>query len=358
MKILHCADIHLDSAMQTHMDKDQAIQRNAEILKTFTRMIDYAKSHQIAVVLIAGDLFDRDRVTRRTVESVLDSIQSAPQIDFLYVSGNHDAKANAFLDKDIPENFKVFTNDWTTFDYGDVSISGIEMTKDNATTLYDQLPVQNNRINIVMLHGQIVSNSGVDLVNLSLLKQKNIQYLALGHIHSYACDRIDENGIYCYPGCLEGRGFDECGPKGFVTIDTDTRKLSCTFIPFASRMLHRVNVDVSGAATNHAVYQKMKEAAADISKNDMVEFVLKGQTDFSSQIASEYLYSLIHNDYYFVKLKDEMKPAYDPDVYSKDISLKGEFIRLVMQNKDLSEEEKLQIIRTGLEALSDEEITV
>ena len=218
MKILHCADIHLDSAMQTHMDKDQAIQRNAEILKTFTRMIDYAKSHQIAVVLIAGDLFDRDRVTRRTVESVLDSIQSAPQIDFLYVSGNHDAKANAFLDKDIPENFKVFTNDWTTFDYGDVSISGIEMTKDNATTLYDQLPVQNNRINIVMLHGQIASNSGVDLVNLSLLKQKNIQYLALGHIHSYACDRIDENGIYCYPGCLEGRGFDECGPKGFVTM--------------------------------------------------------------------------------------------------------------------------------------------
>ena len=127
-----------------------------------------------------------------------------------------------------------------------------------------------------MLHGQIASNSGVDLVNLSLLKQKNIQYLALGHIHSYACDRIDENGIYCYPGCLEGRGFDECGPKGFVTIDTDTRKLSCTFIPFASRMLHRVSVDVSGASTNHAVYQKMKEAAADISKNDMVEFVLKG----------------------------------------------------------------------------------
>ncbi len=41
-------------------------------------MIDYAKSHQIAVVLIAGDLFDRDRVTRRTVESVLDSISICP----------------------------------------------------------------------------------------------------------------------------------------------------------------------------------------------------------------------------------------------------------------------------------------
>ena len=67
MKILHCADIHLDSAMQTHMDKDQAIQRNAEILKTFTRMIDYSKIHQNAVVLIEGDLFDLDRVNRRTV---------------------------------------------------------------------------------------------------------------------------------------------------------------------------------------------------------------------------------------------------------------------------------------------------
>ena len=34
-----------------------------------------------------------------------------------------------------------------------------------------------------MLHGQISSACGVDQVNLNLLKGKNINYLALGHIH-------------------------------------------------------------------------------------------------------------------------------------------------------------------------------
>ena len=35
MKILHCADIHLDSPMETHMTREQAATRNTEILKSF-----------------------------------------------------------------------------------------------------------------------------------------------------------------------------------------------------------------------------------------------------------------------------------------------------------------------------------
>ena len=48
------------------------------------------------------------------------------------------------------------------------------------------------------------------------LKNKNIDYLALGHVHKYKMEKLDNRGIYCYSGCLEGRGFDECGDKGCV----------------------------------------------------------------------------------------------------------------------------------------------
>ena len=63
------------------------------------------------------------------------------------------------------------------------------------------------------------------------------------------------------------------------------------------------------------------------------------------------------SDFFFVKIKDNTKVAIDPKEYENDISLKGEFIRLVMAS-DLSEERKIQIIRTGIEALIGEEITV
>lgn len=357
MKILHCADLHMDSPMETHMTREQAAKRNAEILMSFQRMTEYAEKEKVRVVLIAGDLFDGERVTRRTVEGVLDAVRRTPQIDYLYVSGNHDDQTNAFADQEIPENFKRFTDKWNTIEYGDVAVSGIEITKNNASTLYEQLPAQKSRVNIVMLHGQISSACGVDQVNLNLLKGKNINYLALGHIHTYFCEQMDCDGIYCYPGCLEGRGFDECGEKGFVVLDTDGRKITPIFIPFSSRKLHRVTVDITGAATNSAVHQAMKRASQNIDKKDMVEFILTGAADPSARIAKKYLYNLMEDDFFFVKIKDETKLILDPKDYENDISLKGEFIRLVMAS-DAGEADKIKIIRTGLEALAGEEITV
>lgn len=357
MKILHCADLHMDSPMETHMTREQAAKRNAEILMSFQRMTEYAEKEKVRVVLIAGDLFDGERVTRRTVEGVLDAVRRTPQIDYLYVSGNHDDQTNAFADQEIPENFKRFTDKWNTIEYGDVAVSGIEITKNNASTLYEQLPAQKSRVNIVMLHGQISSACGVDQVNLNLLKGKNINYLALGHIHTYSCEQMDCDGIYCYPGCLEGRGFDECGEKGFVVLDTDGRKITPIFIPFLSRKLHRVTVDITGAATNSAVHQAMKRASQNIDKKDMVEFILTGAADPSARIAKKYLYNLMEDDFFFVKIKDETKLILDPKDYENDISLKGEFIRLVMAS-DAGEADKIKIIRTGLEALAGEEITV
>ena len=49
--------------------------------------------------------------------------------------------------------------------------------------------------------------------------------------------------------------------------------------------------------------------------------------------------------------------AITPADYKTDISLKGEFIRLVLAS-DASEEDKAAIIRTGIQALMGEEITL
>ncbi len=357
MKILHCADLHLDSPMETHMTREQAATRNAEMLRSFRRMTEYASREGARLVLIAGDLFDGERVTRRTVEGVLDAVRATPEVDYLYVSGNHDDSTRAFAGEDIPENFKRFSDRWATFVYGDTAVSGVELTADNADGVYGQLPAQDHRVNIVMLHGQVGSASGADCVNLNSLRGRSIHYLALGHIHTYSCQRLDRDGVYCYPGCLEGRGFDECGEKGFVVLDTDARRAEPVFVPFASRQLHRVEVDVTGLATNSQVYQKMREAARGISERDMVEFLLTGGADPSARIAERYLHHLAEHDFFFVKVKDETKLALEPQDYENDVSLKGEFIRLVMAS-DADDEDKRAMIRAGLEALTGEEITI
>ena len=45
MKMIHCADLHLDAKMKTHLDGMQAKERRLELLGTFGRLVSYAAEH-------------------------------------------------------------------------------------------------------------------------------------------------------------------------------------------------------------------------------------------------------------------------------------------------------------------------
>ena len=239
MKLIHCADIHLDSPMQTHMTARQAATRSAEVLRSFVRMTQYARENGVRAVIIAGDLFDGDRVRERTVDAVLDAMQKTPEVDYLYLPGNHDEAADAFCDRELPENLKLFGDSWRTYCYEDAAVSGVVLSEDREE-IYERLPHVDGCVNLVTLHGQAGTSCGKDQINLKLLQNRGIDYLALGHLHTYSLQKLDETGAFCYSGCLEGRGFDECGEKGFVLLTIERGRVTPEFVPFSCRTLHRV----------------------------------------------------------------------------------------------------------------------
>lgn len=357
MKIIHCADAHLDSPMKTHLTLEQAQQRNIEITQTFVRMTEYAATNDVQAVLIAGDLFDSKRVSKNTVSLVLAAIQNTPKIQYYYLRGNHDGAVDAFLKQTALGNLRLFCDKWDTFACGNCAISGIEITQNNAKTLYNMVPHYKGVKNIVVMHGQIGSTSAVDCVNLNLLKNKGIDYLALGHLHEYQKGSLGYKGTYCYSGCLEGRGFDECGPKGFVLLEIDETTLKSTFIPFAYRCLHRVKVDISGMNDHACISSKMRRAANDINKADLVEFILTGSVAPESGISQSYLQELLKRDFYAVKIKNETKLDVSSKDYSRDFSLKGAYVRSILAS-NYSDKDKETLIRIGLDALRGEEVVL
>ena len=70
----------------------------------------------------------------------------------------------------------------------------------------------------------------------------------------------------------------------------------------------------------------------------------------------QYLTKKLENQFYAITIEDKTKIKIDYHKYENDVSLKGEFIRLVLSQEDLSEEEKSKIINTGIKALSGEEV--
>lgn len=356
MRLIHCSDLHLDSRMESNLSPMQARERSAEIAAAFVRMVEWAGDHGVRGVLLAGDLFDTGRALKKTADLVLDTIGNAADIDFYYLRGNHDEK-DPLAGRVLPENLHLFGSEWTSYGLEKVTITGLELNRENWQDCYEKLNLDRENMNIVLLHGQTATQPGEEQIALPRLRGKHIDYLALGHIHSYRADRLDSRGQWCYCGCLEGRGFDECGDKGFVLLDVREDGITHTFVPFAVRSVCEVPVDISDCITLTQIRRAMEAASAEIRENSMVKFVLTGSYTPETQKDPGALAELMSGRFWFVKIKDESRFRMDPSVYAHDISLKGQFIRLVMASHK-TEEEKAQIICAGLQALAGQEVDV
>lgn len=368
MRVIHCADVHLDSRLSANLDERRAKLRKEEILHTFLRMTDYAAQNDVAAILIAGDLFDTGRVRASVRNAVEDALRKHPDIDFYLLRGNHDAAG--FLDalEEVPGNLKLFGTEWTSYvlnpeGAGNIVLTGAELTRENAGALYGSLVLDYDKFNLVTLHGQqnhYTSKNRAEVIALGELKNKGIDYLALGHVHAYHMEALDKRGRWCYSGCLEGRGFDECGEHGFVLLDIDEESLHCEaeLIPFAERRLYAPEVDVTGCMTSAQMAHRVREALPEsgFSQKDLVKVVLKGCVDVTCEKNVDFILKGLEDRFFFVKVYDETKLTVDFDSFLSDLSLKGEFVRQVREAKDLDEETKSIVIRYGLQALAGEDI--
>jgi len=370
MKIIHCADLHIDSKLDTHFEGRKLKERKDEILMNFDRMVDFAKSDGVSAILISGDMFDSVRVSTLTKKNVLYVISTHPDITFFYLKGNHDCES--FLSpkepekrQELPANIRLFGDEWMSYELADgrVVIYGLELLNENSKGAGLKLVTDPEKYNIVMLHGQEGTCNPKDkteVINLNEFKNRGIDYLALGHVHTYKTVRLDSRAVYCYSGCLEGRGFDECGEHGFVLMDIDTSGtvVSCkrSFILFAKRTVFELGIDVSECANSSQIIKLAKEAVKEkgCHETDMVQIRLVGKTDINSEKDVEYIENSLKDDFYYLKVVDETGIRIDYEALKHDISLKGEFVRLVCEDTTLSEEERARILETGINAINGE----
>ena len=357
MKFIHCADIHLDSKMETNLSSQKAKERKKEILNTFEKMVAYATENDVKGIIIAGDMFDTARITNLTKTRVLNTITKNANIDFLYLSGNHDESNFISLIEDMPKNLKIFDKKWTTFEYENIRITGAIVDENNSASIYDTLNLNADSLNIVVMHGQISkydSKEKSETINLTKLKNKNIDYLALGHIHYYVQDSLDKRGVYCYTGCLEGRGFDECGDKGFVLLDIENSSISSQFISFAKRQLVEIEFDITNYNNWFDIEEQIIEKTKEVSKDNLLKITLKGKYNIKLDKHLTMLEQKLEK-FFFAKIKDESILEVTLKDVEKDISLRGEFIRQVLSS-NLTDEEKEQTILVGLKSLFGEDL--
>lgn len=349
MKILHTSDLHIESPLTAHLPSEKVRERRAELFASFSTLIDEAVRLGAKIFIIAGDLFDTERITKTARRRILSLIEGHPSISFFYLAGNHELDALVRGGERLPKNLFTFGKEWTYFAAGELVIAGRTET---APDMFDTLSLPEDKKNVVVLHGELRDRSDVGgVIGRRDAAGRNIDYLALGHYHSYSAERIDSRCTAVYCGTPEGRGFDEVGEKGYSLAVCDTVGITHGFVRSAKRLLLELEADITSAHSAYGIELAVERVLLGVRSADLVRVVLVGEHYFGRRPDLAALTARFGDRYYCFEVKDKTRLRLSASDYENDKSLKGEFIRLVMGKEDLSVSDKEEIVACGLAAL-------
>ena len=354
MRLIHTSDIHIGAPMTSVLCGAKARERSRELLDGFAAMIRDGEAIGAEVIIIAGDLFDSERVPLRTVEAVLSLMREHSSLSFLLLPGNHEGEVVRSCGLKLPKNLKIFNTGWTYFDIGEVRIAGRSEIRQD---MFKTLKIREGARNIVVLHGEARETGAREgVIPLRDASGLGIDYIALGHYHSFCEYPVDDGCSAVYCGTPEGRGFDECGKKGYVVLDVDGGGTKYTFRSQAKRTLHTITVDITGVRDGAEWEWRVNCAVQKIPASDLVRIEIVGRYEIGLIRDTDRLIRLFGHKFYHFEVNDRSLPMINMEDYKNDKSLRGEFIRSVMSDTTLSDEEKGEVISCGLYALVGEAI--
>jgi len=366
MKIIHCADIHLDSPLG-NLSKEDAIKRNQEIFDSFISVVNYAKHNEIENIMISGDLFDNNKIARKSYNNIIKLIEDNATINFYYINGNHDY--NTFYPEDVERlnNLYTFVNNKPVvikeLALGNIVIQGLNPKSGGFKEQYKDIEFKDNDYNILMMHGMIseYENNNNDNIAINRLIGKCIDYLALGHIHSYSEGKLDSRGVYAYPGCLEPRGFDEIDEHGFIILDINekTFESTVTFKDFSKRKCINITMDISKVQSAYELEDEIDKQLSDAnaSNNDIILITITGNTLFNFEKDKSYIMKQFNDSYYMFRIHDKTRQFIaKSDNVNNSSTLEDEFNILLEKQTGIDVADKDKIYEFFSKALSGEDI--
>ena len=91
-RVVHCSDVHLDTPFPC-ADEGTRTRLQQAARTTFTRLVDLCLAEQVAALLVAGDLFDDERLSLASEEWMCAQLARLTQagVTVVLACGNHDS---------------------------------------------------------------------------------------------------------------------------------------------------------------------------------------------------------------------------------------------------------------------------
>lgn len=360
IRIIHAADLHLDSPFES-LDAEKASVRRSEQRALLERIAAEVNQRNADLLFLAGDLLDSGSAYAETGEALLAALGKV-RIPVFIAPGNHDwySRRSPYALLPFSDNVHIFRTprlESVCLPELGARVWGAGYTSPSCEALLRgfHAPAEEDVTQLLVLHAEPGrAGSPYCPVTEEELSQSGIRYAALGHIHLGSGLRRAGSCFYAWPGCPEGRGFDECGEKGILQIDIDGETVKAGFIPTAARRYEKLRVE-PGADALAAIRAALPKDTAD----DIYKIILTGESFAAPDLA--YLRQTLERDFFALTFSDETVPPRDLWRRAGEDSLAGRFLRRMQRRIETAETEEekkmlLRAVRCGIAALEGWEV--
>jgi exonuclease SbcD len=327
-RFLHGADFHLDSPF-TALSREQAASRRAWIRALPDRLAEYVRAQGVELVLLAGDLLDTGSCYRETAEALRRGLERMAVPVFI-APGNHDwyGAESPYAAEDWPENVHIFRTgavESVELPALNAVVHGAAFTAPEQETslLRGFSAPADGRVHLMVLHGEVnAAEARYDPLTKEEIAASGLAYLALGHIHKRT-EPLRLGGTLCaWPGCPEGRGFDELGDRGvYLGRADDSGAVSLRFAPFARHRYEILRVDVTDRTPLEAVEAALPQGTED----DLYRIILEGSTG-EAGVDLTALGEALSGRFCALELRDETRIREELWARAGEDSLRGLFL--------------------------------
>ena len=351
MKFVHIADMHFDTSFTTLTNKaNLGDVRRLDQRLAFNRVIDYIKENQVPYLFIAGDFYEHEYIRLSTIEYINNLFAEIPDTQIFISPGNHDPYLkDSFYNKYYwNENVHIFDSQLSVFEQEEVDIYGYGFDDFYYTNNeVESMEIKNrDKINILVAHGTLNASEAVEHVynpiSEKLIESKGFDYVALGHIHKLDYNSQPNQRIV-YPGSTVSLGFDELGKHGMIVGNVEKDKIELEFVPIDNKEFIIKEIDVTELLDLDELATIIN--GIQFSENEYYKISLVGRRNFEIDLYK--LNKLIINSN-IIKVKDYTKMNYDLEKISKENTLKGLFVKEILQKMQDSPEDE-EILQNALD---------
>lgn len=360
IKLLHAADLHLDSPFEG-LGAKKAAQRRAEQRQLLYGIANLAKSEGVQMILLAGDLLDSDSAYAETAEDIAQAFGGLG-IPVIISPGNHDfySERSPYARVRFPENIHIFKS---PVPESITPIQGVRVwgaafcDRYSSGMLHGFQPQKVDGIRDIMcIHGQVDAASAYDPITEAEIAASGMDYIALGHVHSGSGLRKAGSTYYAWPGCPEGRGFDETGDKQ-VYIVTLGSGCDIKSVSIAYRRYEILTVDLNSGDALADIESALPQG----TENDIYRIILRGETAAAPDLGV--IENALAGKFFALQLRDETRLRRDVWESAGEDDLRGQFLIRLKKMYDTAktpeERERItQAARWGLAALKNREEVV